>query len=467
MYAHKRMKKYLLLLMATLPFLIGSCISDKEVEYDDYCYISAVSLGSIKREVHMLDTLGNDTIIRTSYTGSNYDMTINQRLLTIENRDSLLYGSLLRAVLVDITYFGATLAYRVKEAEDSTWVSYSPEDSMDLRKPVELLLIANDGLSSRKYTLTLNMHQVEGDSLYWYKVGDTESQLQGMSQLHALMVKDNLAVLGKKGDAITFVERTADGVWNETSTNLPTEADVQTVVKRGDSFYVSTKNGDMYTSANGKEWEKMNIPQHLGLVLAGATSSYLYALMDGELYRCCESEQGEWDFKPEGLDEGSAYLPSKDVNTLQMKQKNGSNRLVMVGNRTEESDKTSVVWNKMWNENISESEAVWMFINQTDENKCLLPQIEYLNLIQYDEKCMAFGGASVAGKGTHEAMDALYVSQDYGISWRTDSELHLPRALKGVNGPISSVVDDNNVIWIIANGEVWRGKLNRLDFERQ
>ena len=80
---------------------------------------------------------------------------------------------------------------------------------------------------------------------------------------------------------------------------------------------------------------------------------------------------------------------------------------------------------------------------------------------------MAFGGASVTGKGTHKAMDALYISQDYGITWNKDSELHLPKALKGVNGPISSVVDDNNVIWIIANGEVWRGKLNRLDFERQ
>ena len=139
----------------------------------------------------------------------------------------------------------------------------------------------------------------------------------------------------------------------------------------------------------------------------------------------------------------------------------------MVGNRTAEADKTSVVWNKMWNEDISETNAVWMFMNQTTDNKCTLPQLEYLNLIQYDGKCMAFGGASVTGKGTNKAMDALYVSEDYGISWRTDSELHLPKDLKGVSGPIVSVVDGNNVIWIIANGEVWRGKLNRLDFERQ
>ena len=150
-----------------------------------------------------------------------------------------------------------------------------------------------------------------------------------------------------------------------------------------------------------------------------------------------------------------------------MKQANGSQRLVMVGNRAEEADKTSVVWNKMWDDDIQETGAVWMFMNQTEENKCTLPQLEYLNLIQYDDKCLAFGGSSVSGKGTNESMDALYVSQDYGISWRKDSEIHLPKELKGVNGPICAAVDDNNVIWIIADGEVWRGKLNRLDFIRQ
>lgn len=83
--------------MATVPFLLlGSCISDKEVESDDYCYIWEVSLGSLKREVNMLDALGKDTTIASTYTGSKYPMTINQRELTIENRDSLLYGTVLR-----------------------------------------------------------------------------------------------------------------------------------------------------------------------------------------------------------------------------------------------------------------------------------------------------------------------------------------------------------------------------------
>ena len=466
MGAHKRMKKYLVLLLATIPFLVSSCLSDQEIVNDDYCYINSVSLGSIKRQVHMLDSAGNDTVIRTSYTGSNYDMLINQKTLTIENKDSLLYGSLMEAVLVDITYVGSNLYYREQADSDSIWNIYSPEDSIDLSKPVDLWLIANDGQSDRIYTLNVTVHQQEGDSLYWYKDGEEEPFLQGMSEQCALMVQGSLSVLGKRDDAITFVKRSADGVWDEVVTNLPLTANVETLVEQKDAFLLSTTDGDIFTTTNGKEWQKLGIPQHPGMVLAAATTDYLYTLMDGELYRCSQNKEGEWEFQKEVLDESPVFLPLTNVNSLQMMQKNGNNRLVMVGNRAEDTDDTSVVWNKMWNEDIPESEGTWMYLLQTADNRCTLPQLEYPNLIAYDGKCLAFGGVSIAGTGSREAMDALYVSEDFGITWRTDSEMHLPRALKGVEGPICSVVDDN-VIWLIANGEVWRGKLNRLDFERQ
>ena len=460
-------KKYKALLLIIVPFLVSSCGSDEDVADDDYCYIWEVSLGSLKREVNMLETLGKDTTIATFYTGTNYPMTINQRTSIIENMDSLLYGTQLRSVLVNISYTGSKLMYLVKSGADSIWLDYNSTDSMDLRNPVKLMLIANNSLSTRLYTLKLNVHNVEGDSLYWKKIDDAVPQLQGISLQRAFMMQGNLAVVGKNADDIVYIERSAEGVWDETSTNLPSEADVQTVTKRGDDFFMSTTDGDLYTSTDAKNWQKLNTEQHPGMKLVGATPDYIYALMDGELYRCCEKEQGEWDFRPEGLDESSVYLPSKDIRTLLMTQANGNQRMVMVGNRTDGTDKTSVVWNKMWNDDISESEAVWMFLNQTEDNKLTLPQLEYLNLIQYDNKCMAFGGASVAGMGANKAMDALYVSEDYGISWHKNSELHLPTGLKGVGGPISCVVDAENVIWIIANGEVWRGKLNRLDFKRQ
>lgn len=469
MCAHYKMKKYCMLLLAAVLALAVSCISEKEVTYDDHCYISEVSLGTLKREIHSLDSVGNDTILIRTYTGGkNFPMTINQRTQFIENRDSLLYGTLLRSVLLNVTYTGSTLLYRVKGDVDSTWLQYSSQDSMDLRKDVELLAMANDGLSSRSYTLRLNVHKQEGDSLYWNQVDAAVPMLRVMTQPCAIMVQDRLSVLGKEDGAVKLAERSAEGEWSSTITNLPAEAVVETVIKKGGTFFVGTTNGDIYASNDAKAWQKLNTQQQAGRILAGASSESLYALMDGELYRGVENEVGEWVFKAESLDESTAFLPAAQVKTLLIKQANGNNRLVMVGNRTDAADVTSVVWNKMWNADIKEAEAEWMLLNQTADNKYTLPQLEYLNLLQYDGKCMAFGGPSVPGKGENKAMDALYVSEDYGITWHKNlNMMKLPKQLNGVNGPIMSVVDDNNVIWIIANGEVWRGRLNRLGFERQ
>ena len=84
----------------------------------------------------------------------------------------------------------------------------------------------------------------------------------------------------------------------------------------------------------------------------------------------------------------------------------------------------------------------------------------------YDGMCLAFGGASDYEGGKYEAMSEMFFSKDYGITWKPDYELHLPQELLGVSGPIASAVDRDHFIWIIANREVWRGRLNRLGFLR-
>ena len=83
--------------------------------------------------------------------------------------------------------------------------------------------------------------------------------------------------------------------------------------------------------------------------------------------------------------------------------------------------------------------------------------MSHLNLLSYDGQCIAFGGT----------LDAMYISRDYGITWRPDTDLHLPVQLKGNSSCTTSVVDKNNHIWIITNAQVWRGRLNRLGFAQQ
>ena len=135
----------------------------------------------------------------------------------------------------------------------------------------------------------------------------------------------------------------------------------------------------------------------------------------------------------------------------------------MVGQR--EGSDNAVVWSKMWNETEKEENAQWVYFSISPDNKIPCPRLQYLNLLPYDGKCIAFGGASM--DESHKALDAMFVSQDYGITWRPDKELYLPVQLEGIEGPITSAVDKNNFIWIITNAQVWRGRLNRLGFAQQ
>ncbi len=165
------------------------------------------------------------------------------------------------------------------------------------------------------------------------------------------------------------------------------------------------------------------------------------------------------------LDTKADSLPDANIRALTLRQTNGSDRIVMAGQRNNCTN--TVVWNKMWNigwESL-EKDAEWMYFPFSTDNDIPCPKLNYLNLISYDGNCIAFGGASP--DNSHKALDAIYVSRDYGITWRPSTEIHLPVELKGIDGCITSAVDNNNFIWVITNAQVWRGRLNRLGFAQQ
>lgn len=454
------MRKYLLWLLAILPFLTTSCIKDEsETELDDYCYISSVTLGGMRRNLK----LSNGTSVSTAYSGSAFGMTVDHRTLTIENRDSLLFGTDLRAVAMTIAYQGAALAYRTAGSDDA-WKQYNTKDSMDLRTPIELSLLADDGKSSRLYTLKLNVHQLDGDSIRWQKAEAMDVLgTDPVDEMKAVVVEGRLSVLARMTGNVVLAKRSGlntVGEWENVATDLPADADFETLCQQGDALYISTADGKIYTSMDAEQWTLFGEAKE-GLKLAGVSGNRFYALAEGKLY-AAENAIG---WAEEALDDDAVRLPATSVSILKMQQPNGNERLVMVGIRNNEADTTAVVWNKMWDATTDEASAEWVYFNQTWENKQLLPRLRNMNLLQYDGRCLAFGGASSTGR--REAMDAAYVSNDYGITWRKDSDLTIPQELKGTQAPVASAVDKDNVIWIISGNQVWRGRLNKLGFERR
>ena len=478
MRAKRNMRNPWYLLLLALAFIISSCSSDDNstsVSYNDYCYIKSVTLGTMKCKVEKRDRLGN--LINTfysSFTGSNYLMTINQRTGLIENRTPLPYGTQLSAVVATITFDGSVLKYRVKDS-NTEWTAYNSTDSLDLTKPLELHLTSNDAQSSRIYYFKVNVYAEEGDSLYWKQCESEVEPLTGMTDTKAFVMDDNLMVLGKKSSGIVLAERSgieADGIWEENATTgLPVEADLQTLRQQDGKLYVSTDSvsankGKIFSSTDAKNWSQVGTTHTAALTLIDKTADYFYAISEGKLLRSTDAENWE---EESGIE--ISKLPLSDIRALSVRQTNGNNRIILVGQREEKDDAgnevypNALVWSKMWNKIEPEKDAEWIYFPLTSDNTVPCPRIEYFNMLSYDGKCIAFGGASK--DGTHKALDAMYISQDYGITWRPSTELHMPVQLEGIEGCITSTVDKNNFIWIITNAQVWRGRLNRLGFAQQ
>lgn len=440
-----------------LLLLVASCSKDDDTtSAGDYCYIRSVTLGNVQRQVGDLTT---------TFAANSFEMTIDLREGIIENRDSLPCGSRLSAVTATITFEGSMLKYRTKYSE-SEWTAYNSTDSLDLTKPLELYLTSGDSKSSRLYTLKVNVHKQEGDSLHWKRCEEIAPEcITGLTDTKAIIFKDKLIVLGKREANLVLAQRSGldtRGAWEEaTLTGLPADADPQTLRLYDGKLYISTPAGQILTSDDAKAWQQTGTTYSAGLTLVEKTAGFFYALSEGKLLRSADASIWEED----ELDSDAALLPSTDIKTLSVKQANGSDRIVMVG--WKDGMPNGIVWSKTWNDGWKtyEEDAKWIYFKVSPDNTVPCPKLQYFNLLSYDGKCIAFGGASADGQ--HVALDVMYVSRDYGLTWRSSDIVRMPSQLRGVEGCIAGTVDKNNFIWIITNAQVWRGRLNRLGFAQQ
>ena len=114
------------------------------------------------------------------------------------------------------------------------------------------------------------------------------------------------------------------------------------------------------------------------------------------------------------------------------------------------------------------------WIDMPCENKSFAcPRLENAAMIRYNNKLYTFGGSGQRNI-TFPAFSKFFQSEDNGISWKSIGEsMVFPETFvelyESAHGEYSYVVDENHFIWIMWGtiGEVWRGRINKLGFERQ
>lgn len=464
------MKKYVypLLLMLVAPIVLVSCFDDDEtIEYDDHCYISGFSLGSLKRTLYTLSSEGADSAYTTTFAGSSFPMTINQRTATIENLDSLPVRTNVSAVLATVTFQGS-LAWRKADLtglEDTTWTTYNSKDSLDFSDSLHFAVVAADSRSHRIYTVKVNVHQQRGDTTVWNALGEA-SALDTLGARKALCWNNQLVVLGENASGkLTYVQHPLEttGDWVSVPTTGTENAQISTLQQQGNMLYLSTTLGQVLQSSNAVNWTEAPYATRSGLVLAGASDERLYALADGKLL----SSDGTDEWTEEELDDSESNLPVAQLSMLNYSQTDGQQKLLLIGEKTGERD--AQVWSKTWGTS-GEQSAKWMYYVPNRADKHRLSVKENLNVVMYDDGLLAFGGASL--DGNHLAMDSVLYSPDHGISWKPyfNDDMEVDTAIQEAAQAaqyITSAVDEDNFLWVVVDSKVWRGRINRLGFLRQ
>ncbi len=455
---------YLLLAVVATPLLLGSCKADEEeIVYTDQCYISSFTLGSLKRSHFVKDSEGKDSVFYTVFSGTSFPMTVNQRTDTIQNLDSLPMHTRVNAVLANVVYTSG-LVWRKADltgVEDTTWTLYNAEDSIDFSQPLHFMAVASNGVNLRQYVVKVNVHKQRGDTTVW-KQQEQIPNANITTQRRAAVLDGKLIVLsnGTDGQLQYAVRSTqSNAQWATGNSNL-TDALPTTMQTQGNTLFMSMQDGTVVQSTDGIVWNAAAYPQAEGLQLVAASDSRLYALCNGALV---SSDGGDW--AQEMLDDEAANLPESEIQSNCYTMDNGQLRLLLVGQR----DGKTVTWAKAWG-NGKEVQESWMYYTPNGSNRYALPALASLNVLPYDGGFIALGGA--ARDGSQKAMQQALRTPDHGLTWRPydGGDLNIDPAIQTAAQSarhIAVAVDEDKFLWVMADGQVWRGRINRLGFLRQ
>lgn len=406
------------------------------LESSSDCYISAFTLGQLRRTVHTKSSSGQDSAYTISFSGALYPSVIDQRQQTITNAEPLPMNTRVSAVVVSITAQGTVVYAPTPLTESTVWKAYATTDSIDFTTPVAFRVYANDGKGTyRQYTASLNLRQDEAGSFAWQQ-DVTLPELAGRSQVKLLNYNEQLVVFSTDADGRLHYNQEP---WADRSCSGAEGGDVSTVQVFDEQFWMTTQDGKLLSSADGIAWTAVPQEEEGTLRLLAATDLALYACTpateDGTSWRSLYSLDGaEWF--PIGM-EASEYFTTCLASVAYL-QDNGNSRILLAAPPTEAADTTLYVWNLL--EIIDEA---WMFFTNRPLNAYQLPCRTTLSIVSYNGWLVAL------------MPDVALISYDNGITWKKNSYLTLPAAVTQAGG-IKAAASLGEYIWTLAGNQLWR-----------
>lgn len=411
---------------------------------------------------------GLDTITKGVYCKFQIDQVRN----IVFNIDSLPVGSekRLSRILVDTLQVTGWVTAGLNDT------LFNMNDSVDLSSPIKLKVHAADRISVREYTIQVNVHQQDPDSLVWVNMEKPFADAPVAGKQKSVILNEDLYIYTSPTTAYhSSIAQPWTLQWTQVSVSgLPEDAKISSIVNFNDQLYVTAESGKAYSSANGENWQELDM-QGLQMVTFIADIPGDEVTGNKRALAGIFTEEGKNYFCKKNIDETEwskgqeipGNFPLEDIYATVQTIATGYKRAIIAGT-TQEATKATIPW-------FSEDEGLNWVNMQNDVVPC--PAMKNPSIMFYGNVFYIFGGE----------FEAIYSSLT-GIAWyETEKKFMLPTnkievpgtgddestiTYEGIfkgKGDYSLAIDKNNYIWIVWNEDcsVWRGRLNKLGFARQ
>ena len=422
--------------------MMSSCLGDKDdteiVTYDDAAIIG-LTLGELKKPSD--SGKENDSV---KITGCNLNIDQYNGIIT-NAPDSLPVGTNLTNVnFTNVVCVNGGIVY-IKNLTDENYPLLITKQNYDFTQPRELLVLSSSGQFTKKYTVNIVAHKEIADTIIWNKL-DAENEIKSYTSVKAGIYKNNLVVLGKTASG-TELKTLVDGSLKK----MRSFGANATMTTDGNTIYV-TDGGVIYSSSDAKTWNTVSADVKSVL---GVCGKEMFALSNANKLMMSLDNGVSW--KNDDIDDDARYIPSSDINFVSSTTESNADvkRAFVIGNSSANSKKAEV-WSKIVEDN-TEKDQSWMYQKFNESNSYYLPRLSNLSVAAYDDNLFAIGGEC----------DKLYYSIDCGISWQQNKNFKLPKDFSATAASIA--VDNDYFIWIVCtgSGQVWKGRLNKMGWDKK
>lgn len=455
--------------------IMTSCLDNDvdQITYTSETSITGFSLGTLHIDRVGKDKDGKDSAYVDTLNCSDYPFTIDQINRTITNKDSLPVGTHIDKVITSITYDAGMLAYKPKGSDhDTIWTS---TDSIDFTDPVEFKVYAYSGVEGKPYTITINVHKQEPDTISWKKFDNNPFSAGSLSEQKAVYANGKVYVFGKNGNG-THIEYSDVANDNPTSwtpvASTPANIDTYSATAwAGSIYFLAGTNKQLYKlDVNNNNVTQVGTETFEVLIGGNDTKEELYAVINKTSNEVSNSvsytyKNGVWTEDADPFTQFPAGKPFFSNTTTASYNSNITSTVALCYNQgTTANDTTALVFNRMSSDNKWEERI----------QNLPLPNLENVTMIYYDGKLYAFGG----GYKEIKPFCQFYCSTDNGLCWRPVTECmafpsefgtlyttHHSNYSCAVTPKLENGTSRGNFIWIVwEDGSISRGRINRLGF---